>query len=142
PDCDLVAGSLRSAREHRLHHELLDAAAVRKRFPALRPETDMVAVHEPRAGLLAAEACVRAQLAGARDAGAEFRFEAAVDALVLDHAQPAIRIAGETLRCRRLLLCAGAWSDQLLPSLTGKLTVERQVLHWFEPTAGATHLAP
>src|SRR6185503_8048586 len=34
---------------------------------------------------------------------------------------------------RRLLLCAGAWMNSLLPDLKLPLAVERQVLFWFEP---------
>src|SRR5215211_4961868 len=33
----LVAGALASAREHRLAHDVLDAAEVRRRFPAYTP---------------------------------------------------------------------------------------------------------
>jgi len=41
-----VAGSLRSAREWGLAHELLDAAEVRRRFPTLAPAADTVALYE------------------------------------------------------------------------------------------------
>ena len=37
PDCDVVSGSLRSAREHGLGHELLDAAEIHRRFPPFTP---------------------------------------------------------------------------------------------------------
>lgn len=33
PDCDVVSGSVRSAREHSLAHELLDAAEIHRRSP-------------------------------------------------------------------------------------------------------------
>ncbi len=37
PETEAVAGSLASAREHDLPHELLDAAEIRRRFPAFAP---------------------------------------------------------------------------------------------------------
>src|SRR2546428_638017 len=52
PDSTVVRGARRSAETHGLRHELLAAAEVRRRFPALRPDDDMVAVWEPRAGIL------------------------------------------------------------------------------------------
>src|SRR5437868_8322565 len=61
----VVSGTLRSAREHNLPHEVLDASKVRARFPAFRLEAGLLAVHDPRAGFLDPEACTHAHLAGA-----------------------------------------------------------------------------
>src|ERR1043165_5999875 len=44
PDSAVVAGALRSAKEHRLKFELLPAADVRRKFRALCPAEEMVAV--------------------------------------------------------------------------------------------------
>src|SRR5437667_6109143 len=41
PDSTVVRGARRSAETHGLRHELLAAAEVRRRFPALRPDDDM-----------------------------------------------------------------------------------------------------
>src|SRR5215472_10973411 len=40
PDSTLIAGTLRSAQTHDLAHEVLDAASVTRRFPALRLPPD------------------------------------------------------------------------------------------------------
>src|SRR5205823_11078896 len=53
----LVTGTLRSATEHRLAHEILDAAALEKRFPQFHAPAGFVAVIDPRAGFLNADAC-------------------------------------------------------------------------------------
>lgn len=37
PDGELIAGSLACARRHDLPHDLLDAAGIHRRYPALRP---------------------------------------------------------------------------------------------------------
>ena len=71
---DVLEGSMRSAREHDLPHALLDAADIARRFPALRLDTDMQALHEPLAGLLYPERCIQTHLDLARDAGVELRF--------------------------------------------------------------------
>ena len=74
PDSDLVQGARRSAELHGLPHEMLMADEVHERFPALHPDPDMVAVWEPRAGVLFADACITAHLAEARRYGAELRY--------------------------------------------------------------------
>src|SRR5436309_10423297 len=47
PDSAVAAGAKRSAKEHSLQHEVLSAAEVRCRFPALQPCDEMIAVWEP-----------------------------------------------------------------------------------------------
>src|ERR1043165_9293121 len=42
PDSAVVAGSLRSAKQHGLPHESLDACEIRRRFPAFSPARDTV----------------------------------------------------------------------------------------------------
>ena len=74
-ESELVTGALRSAQEHRLAYELIGAAEIRERFPALQPADDMVGVLEPRAGILFPEQCIAAHLALAREAGAELHFD-------------------------------------------------------------------
>src|SRR5712671_967276 len=46
----VVTGTLRSAREHQLPHEVLTPAEVHKRFPSFELEAHLVAVLDPRAG--------------------------------------------------------------------------------------------
>lgn len=55
PDGKLVAGALRSAREHNLTHELLDTDEARARFPQHRLQDGEVALWEKQAGVLRPE---------------------------------------------------------------------------------------
>src|SRR5262245_25082370 len=66
----VVAGALASCRAHGLAHEMLDAAQVRERFPALTPSEGEVALYEKDAGTLRAEATIAAELRLAAGAGA------------------------------------------------------------------------
>ncbi len=70
-DSRTVAGSLRSAREWGLPHELLDAAGICRRFPTMTPAPDEVALYERAAGLVIPEESVAAHLALAERSGAE-----------------------------------------------------------------------
>ena len=66
----LVTGTLRSAREHNLSHEILSASEVKKRYPVFDLESDLVAVRDPRAGWLDPEQCNREHLKIAAKNGA------------------------------------------------------------------------
>jgi sarcosine oxidase len=132
-DSTLVEGALRSAREHALAYELLDAGEVRRRFPPLQLTDDMVAVWEPRAGFLFPEACIDVQLALARAHGAELRVSDQVVTWDAREGDVTVGTAEERYTAARLILAAGAWMPKLVPELASILSIERQVLAWFEP---------
>ncbi len=138
----LVEGALRSAREHGLQHEILSAAQVRARYPVLNLEPRMVAVWEPRAGVLSPEACVAAQLEQARACGAALRFCEPVSRWVVEAGGVRIVTAHATHHAKQLVISAGAWVASLLPGMRLPFTIERQVQHWFEPLSHADAFAP
>jgi len=133
PDSDLVKGARLSAQLHRLRHEMLTADELRQRFPALHPDSDMVAVWEPRAGVLFADACITAHLTQARRHGAELRYEEPVLRWELEALEgDGVRVltAQGEFRARQLIVTAGAWISTFFPELP--LRIERQVLFWFD----------
>jgi sarcosine oxidase len=128
----VVGGSIRSAQEHKLAHEVLQGSEVTKRFPGIIPSPGMSAVLEPRAGILFPERCVAAHLALARKSRAELRTsEKAVSwRAQRDHVQ--VQTDCGTYSAKKLIVTAGAWLPRLFPELQPVLTIERQVLLWFE----------
>lgn len=130
----VVAGTLRSVREHHLPHEVLTPAQVRERFPAFRLASNLVAVLDPRAGYLDPEACNKAHLDAARAAGAETRFDEPVLEWNPDGEGVRIRTGAGTYTAHRLVLAAGAWNTGLARDLQLPLTVERQTVFWLEPS--------
>jgi sarcosine oxidase len=129
----VVSGTLRSAREHNLPHEVLTPAQVHERFPAFKLESNLVAVLDPRAGYLDPEACNAAHLAAARDAGADVRFNEPVLEWSAAGDTLTIRTRTETYSGDRLVLTAGGWTKALASDASLPLTVERQSVFWFEP---------
>jgi len=133
PDSAVVSGATQSARAHSLPHELLSADQVRSRFPALHPTDDMVAVWEPRAGILFPEICLEAHLTLARNRGAELHTEEQVLNWEGDGAGVRVITSKGSYQAGQLVLTAGSWMQSLLAGLKLPLVVERQVQFWFEP---------
>jgi sarcosine oxidase len=142
PDSVVFTGARRSADTHRLPHEILTAGDVRRRFPALRPDDDMMAVLEPRAGILFPERCVAAHLALAGRHGAELRTEEPV--LRWSAAGNGIEVTTTkgVYRAGQIILSAGSRARELLADLDPPLIVERQVLFWFEPRSAPRLFLP
>jgi len=133
-ESELVQGSLRSAREHNLKHELLEANEIVRRFPATAPRQNDVAVFEEPAGILFPEACIRAHVQRAQSKGAELRFQTEAKSWEATPIGVAVTTAdGERFEAEQLVICAGAWLANVASDLNLPLRVERNVMHWFQP---------
>jgi sarcosine oxidase len=133
PEGELISGARRSAETHRLVHEVLQTAEVRRRFPHLRVAEGTVAVREHRAGFLDPEACVTACLELAVRSGADLWLQRRVTGLRPEGQSLLLTAGTERISCGRVILAAGPWLPGLLGSLPLPLTVERQVMWWFRP---------
>ncbi|MCX4509011.1 N-methyl-L-tryptophan oxidase [Streptomyces sp. NBC_01619] len=136
PESLPVAGALRSARQWDLPHELLDARELRRRFPTFAPQDDEVALYEAKAGLLRPESTVSAQLRLAARGGAELRFEEPVTRWEAYGDGVRVHTATGVYTAGQLVVCPGAWAPELLAGLGVPITIERQVMYWFQPTGG------
>jgi sarcosine oxidase len=135
-ESSVFAGSLASAQAHGLKHEVLDAVAIRARFPAFRPSAETAGLFEYNAGFLHPERCIRAHLKQAEAHGATLRFDERVLDWTATEAGVRVNTSGGSFEAERLILSAGPWLPELLGSLDLPLTIERNVLYWFDPIGG------
>ncbi|MBC8163999.1 MAG: N-methyl-L-tryptophan oxidase [Roseiflexaceae bacterium] len=137
-----VAGALVSAQQHGLPYELLDAAALRRRYPMLQPDASTVALYEQNAGVLRPEAAIQAYLRLAAARGAELRFEQPALSWRADARGVQVTTGRGNYEAAQLIIAPGAWAPQLLAELALPLVVERQVLYWFAPKGGYAAYQP
>ncbi len=131
-EATVVKGAKSSAEMHGIPYEYLEAAALRKRFPAFRPDDDTVGVLEKEAGVLFPELCIAAYLEAASANGAVVNVLEKV--LSIEPGQDSVMVTtskGE-YTAEKVIVSAGAWVGSLLPGPGLPLTIERQVLYWFE----------
>jgi sarcosine oxidase len=138
----VVSGSLRSAREHGLAHELLDAKQIRSRFPLFAPESDTVALFEKSAGFVRPEEAVRAQLNLAAKSSTTLHFEEPVTRWEANRSGVRVTTSRGTYEAGQLVICAGPWLGKVAADLALPLQVERQVQFWFEPAGGIEPFLP
>jgi sarcosine oxidase len=133
PDADVVAGSLASAREHDLPHEVLDAAEIRRRFPNFNPYDDEIGLYEATSGYVRPERTVREHVRRAVAAGADLRFEERALAWEADDSGVRVSTTSGSIEAERLVLAPGSWAPRLLADLDVPMRVTRQVVYWFRP---------
>jgi sarcosine oxidase len=129
---DFFDNTVEAARNHGIAHELLDARAIRARFPLFNIRDDEVGYFEPEAGFVRPEACVATQLSLAEKHGAAIHRGQAVTRFEPSSDSVAVTTTHGTYRADQVIATAGAW----LPGLLGGdferlLRVYRQVQHWF-----------
>jgi sarcosine oxidase len=138
----LVKGALESARLHNLPHEVIDAAEVSRRHPALTPSPGMVGVWEPRAGVLFPERCIAAHLARATARRADLRFNEPLVSWRVSAGGVEVTTPRGTIAAGALVIASGAWTAAILSELGLPLQVERTVLHWFATPADGRAFGP
>jgi sarcosine oxidase len=123
-----------AAEKYGIPHELLDAAAIRRRFPAFNVHDNEVGYYEPSAGYLRPEVCVAAQLLLAENHGAELRRNETVLGFENQPEGVLVHTTTDTYWARTVVLSVGPWLRAFVDPSQGHLfKVTRQVLFWFEP---------
>jgi sarcosine oxidase len=130
-ESDLVAGALRSVRDHTLRHELLSPEDVESRYPQFRLRDAELAVWDLDAGVLFPENCLRAHARLAAEKGAELHFGERVRNWNGEAGFVNVRTDARSYRARHLVLTAGAWTGEMAGALRLPLAVERQFVLWF-----------
>ena len=133
PDGELIAGVRESAKQHGLSVEPLDAAALRRRFPAFQFSDEYVGLLEHSAGFLYVDDCVRAYVTEARRLGATIRDGEPVVAWKVEGDGVVVETPARRYAADRLIVAAGPWARQVLADVCLPLRVMRQVVLWLEP---------
>ena len=132
---DVFSGSLKSCINNNLAHEVLDSAALRARFPGYRLPAGTMALYQPQGGLLVPERCISAYMALAQAQGAAIHCGERVYGWdIRADGRVSVRTDAGRYVAEKLVICGGAWANQLAPQLAGLAVPERQALIWLEPT--------
>jgi sarcosine oxidase len=139
PNSEIIENAAKSATMHDLPFEMLDAGAIRARFPAFAPRDDEIGLYERDGGYLAPEAAVDAYLELANQRGASIRFNSPVASW--ERVANGVRVRLETpsadsIEARRVILSAGSWANGLGGDVAMPIEVQRNVQLWFRSDGG------
>ena len=130
-------------------HALLDAPAIRARFPQFALQGDELGYFEPEAGFVRPEEAIAAQLEAAVASGAVVRKGERVLAVepLSNGDTVAVQTEAGRFTADQVVVAAGPW----LPAFLGRQAradwqagfgVSRPVMYWFDPGAAAADFAP
>jgi sarcosine oxidase len=127
-------GTLRACHEHDLPHDAIDGRELARRFPAYRLPVDLPVIFQPDGGFVLPERCIVGHVEGALARGAVVRARERV--LEWTDTENGVRITTDrgVVEAERLVLTAGAWSQDVARLPSGLVRGVRQALAWLQPT--------
>jgi len=142
----LLEAAVASAKEHNIEIEELSTEELRARYPQFNFADNALGIYEPGGGFVRPEAAVVAALKDAERHGATIREETIVKSIKEvrddDGAVSFVEItteskqgAKELIQAKTVLVAAGAWTAELLPSYAKCLTVTRQLQAWVDTSS-------
>ena len=117
-------------------YERLDGEEVMRRYPQFHFEQDVDAVYQADTGILHAANANATHVAMARSNGATIRDHCAVQAIRPCDGGAIVETLDNTYSCRKLIITAGAWTDQVLASVGTNLSLtvtQEQVTYFATP---------
>ena len=117
--------------------EKLDAAKIRKRWPAFHIGDDVHGLFQPEGGIVAAERATAAHQRLARVHGATLLENAPIESVRSAGGTISVQARGEEFSARKLVICAGPWSGHVLDWFGVRLPLEvtKEQAQYFVPAA-------
>lgn len=131
-DSPFLIEEIASSKEFSLPLEILEAAEVRKRWPGIRIEEDLIGAFEPNSGLLYSEACIAAYRRLAQQHGADLSMNTRANRITYHADGVTVHTEKGDFQADRLIVTAGAWTGSLLRDLDIPLQPFRKTAVWYE----------
>lgn len=132
PGFDHARRASESAEKNGIEFEWLDAAEIRKRWPAFNPPDDWAGGYSPIAGFLDVEAALSGLAAIAMRGDVTFRTNEPVLSWFADERGVAVETERGRYSAGKLIVTAGPWAGQVLAELGMPLTVVRKQNYWID----------
>lgn len=125
----LTGGVKQSAAKYKIPLEEVTGS----RFPQFDLSNELEVLYEPEAGFVTPEKAITQFALLAARHGAEIHNQEAVVEWKKDGDGIQVKTSRNVYTCQTLVITAGAWAGQQIPSLKTKLQVTRQVILWLNP---------
>lgn len=122
-----------SSKRFSLPIEVMNAEAIKERWPGMEIPTDFIGCYESTSGVLRCEDCLKAYRELAITNGATLRTNSRVTSLSVTDERATVSTESHSFTAKSLIIAVGAWSNQLLSmiDLELPLTPVRKTFAWF-----------
>jgi sarcosine oxidase len=133
PETGIVSDAREACERNDITYEELSAVEINERFPGFDLPDEFGAIYQSDGGFLDCERCVSAHVEAAHATGATVHGREQV----IDWSETTEGVVVKTDKGRyeadELVVTAGSWTTELLPSLTQELVPVRAMMTWLQP---------
>jgi sarcosine oxidase len=130
----LIQGVHESANKFQIPLQPISNEDVKNKYTPFKIPAHYEKLIEPNAGFVSPERAILLYTQEALKQGANIHIqEKTLNFKVEKNGEIKIKTDKSTYYCKKLVICAGAWTSKLIPSLASTLRVTRQVLAWVKP---------
>ena len=133
PDSRLIKGTREAAHQYNIPLDILTHEAANIRYPMIHCPHHFQILFEPDAGFVTPEKAIALYASDAIQRNADIRGREKVLEWKKENSAITVITNRNTYRADRLIICAGAWSGKVIPSLPAKLKVTKQIVGWMKP---------
>lgn len=142
PNGTVIPACLKSASQHGINVEKLSNDQLQERYPQFQCGNATVGLLEPGGGFVRPEQAIKAALADAESRGATIWEETTVHSfgeIESSDGETIVEVVMErnngtrqVVTCKSVIISAGSWAAELIPSWGNKLQVTRQFQAWVD----------
>ena len=129
----MFSGSLKACQIHELGHEVLDADALKRRFPSYTVPSGTMSVVQREGGFLLSEKCISSYVFAALELGAHINGRERVVNWEPTDLGVIVETDKGAYSAKHLVISSGSWVSSLVPQLLEFAKPEKQVVGWFRP---------
>jgi sarcosine oxidase len=133
PDSRAIKGTREASRMYNIPLNILTHEAANIRYPMIHFLDHFQILFEPDAGFVTPEKAIALYASDAILHNADIRAREKVLDWKKENSVISVTTNRNTYRADRLIICAGAWTAKLIPSLPTRLKVTKQIVGWMKP---------
>lgn len=133
PEQEILKGVKLSASLHNINVEKIDPLSSKKRFAPFHIPESFETLFETEAGFITPEKAIKLYAGQAVKNGAAIHTHEKVIEWRKRGDIIFVNTDKNAYSCSKLIITAGAWADNLVPGISGKMQVTRQFVAWIKP---------
>ncbi len=133
PDSPMIKGTRNAAHQYHIALDILTHEEANVRHPSFHCPHHFQILFEPDAGFITPEKAIALYASDAIRRNADIRGRGKVLEWKKENSAITVFTNRNTYQADRLIICAGAWSGKIIPSLPAKLKVTKQIVGWMNP---------
>lgn len=131
-DGEFITTVQESVKTYHLPHKKYTGEEARNVYPQINFQDYQVAIYEELAGYVKPELAIETAVIRGEELGGTVFTESPITAIEPDEDGVTIRTADKQYRVNQVVVASGGWTKELLPQINLPVTLERQVLVWYE----------